>query len=278
MWKTHALLRLIILIAQSTRLALAEEYKAFVAPVGNAPQGVRYAMHNLPPRDSSKCANSCAHMGYSNMGSPVCCPVNAACALDQVGNVACCPDNSVCTGTIAAPNNQPTAVAAAAAAPSSAMAPTAAPSASISHAISGTSVVPNSYYPYPVLPTTFAGADDCSSSYTACQAESAKCTGFIEGGGGYGVTVAGQGGVITQQGVLAPASAEAICSSLSMEACHGLNVGMCSTFGGAAKPSAGGNFVVGSQTSSGGAAPTRCAVMYGLGLGMAVGIAGQVVG
>ena len=142
--------------------------------------------------------------------------------------------------------------------------------------------MPNSYYPYPILPTTFAGADDCSSSVTACSAESAKCTGFIEGGGGYGggygVTVAGQGGVITQQGVMAPASAEAICSSLSMAACHGLNVGMCSTLGGAAKSSGGGNFLVGSQTSSGGAMPTRCAAIYGVGLGMAVGIAGQVVG
>lgn len=259
---------------RAAHLTLAEEYEAFVAPLGNAPQGVRYAMHNLP-RDDSKCANSCAHMGYSNMGSPVCCPKNAACALDQVGNVACCPQNSVCTGTIAAPKGPATVAAAAA---SSAVAPTAAPSVSISHAISGTSVVPNSYYPYPVLPTTFAGADDCSSSYTACQAESAKCTGFIEGGGGYGVTVAGQGGVITQQGAMAPASAEAICSSLSMAACHGLNLGMCSTLGGMAKSSAGGNFVVGSQTSNGAAAPTRCAAIYGVGFGMAVGIAGQVIG
>ena len=254
-------------------LSFAEKYAAFIAPVGNAPQGVRYAMHNLP-RGDSKCANSCATMGYSNMGPPVCCPQNAACALDQVGNVACCPDNSVCTGTIAAPNSQTTGAAAAA---SSTTAPTGAPSASISHAISGTSMIANSYYPYPVLPTTFAGAVDCSSSYTACQAESAKCTGYIEGGG-YGVTVGGQGGIITQQAAVAPASAEAICSSLSQEACHGLNVAMCSTLGGAAKATAAGTFVVGSQTSSGKAAPTRTAVIYGIGLGIAVGIAGQVIG
>ncbi len=98
-------------------------------------------------------------------------------------------------------------------------------------------MVPNSYYPYPVLPTTYTGSDDCSSSYTACQAESAKCTGFIEGGG-YGVTVGGQDGVITQQAALGPSSAEAICSSLSQEACHGLDVSMCSTLGGAAKATA----------------------------------------
>ena len=254
--------------------SLAEDYAAFIAPLGNAQQGIRYAMHNLP-RGDSKCPNPCATMGYSNMGPSVCCPQNAACALDQVGNVACCPDNSVCTGTIAAPNSQTTGATAAA---SSTAAPTGAPSASISHAISGTSTVANSYYPYPVLPTTFAGAADCSSSYTACQAESAKCTGFIEGGGGYGVTVGGQGGIITQQAAIAPVSAEAICSSLSQEGCHGLNVAMCSTLGGAAKATAAGSFVVGSQTSSGGAAPTRGAMMYGIGLGMAAGIARQVVG
>ena len=251
----------------------AAEYEAFMAPLVDAPQAIR-AMHNLP-RGNPKCAHPCATMGYSNMGPPVCCPKNAVCALDQVGNVACCPDNSVCTGTIAA-SNGPTGGAAAAT--STTEAPTGAPSASISHAISGTSMVPNSYYPYPVLPTAYTGADDCSASYTACQAESAKCTGFIEGGG-YGVTVGGDDGIITQQAALGPSSAEAICSSLSQEACHGLDVSMCSTLGGAAKATAAaGSFVVGSQTSNGGAVPTRRAMMYGLGFGMAVGIAGQVAG
>lgn len=150
---------------------------------------------------------------------------------------------------------------------------TAAATAAVTHAISGSSTLSNQYYPFPVIPTTFANAADCSTSFSSCQAESAKCTGFVEGGG-YGVTIAGQGGQITQQAALAPASVEAICSSLSQEACHGLQLLQCSSLGEATATGAGGSFVV----SSTNAAPTRCAALYGLGVGMAVGIAGQVAG
>ena len=90
-----------------------------------------------------------------------------------------------------------------------------------------------------------------------------------------GVTVSGPGGGVTQQGAIAPASAESICSSLSAEACHGLVLTQCSTLGGAAKTAAAGTFVEGSAN----AAPTRCAAaLYGVGMGVAVGLAGQVVG
>ena len=89
-----------------------------------------------------------------------------------------------------------------------------------------------------------------------------------------GVTVSGPGGGITQQGAIAPVSAESICSSLSAEACHGLQLSQCSTLGGAAKTAAAGTFVEGSAN----AAPTRCAaVLYGVGVGVAVGVAGQVM-
>lgn len=87
------------------------------------------------------------------------------------------------------------------------------------------------------------------------------------------VTISGPGGGVTQAGAMMPASAESICSSLSVEACHGLSLAGCSTLG----ASAGGNsFVVGTAN----AAPTKCAGLYGMGvgLGVAVGLAGQVVG
>lgn len=91
------------------------------------------------------------------------------------------------------------------------------------------------------------------------------------------MTVSGAQGGITQQGAMAPASAEAICSSLSQEACHGLNLVMCSTLGGAAaKATNAGSFVVGSATGNV-AAPTNHAGVYGIGIGMAIGIAGQVM-
>ena len=90
-----------------------------------------------------------------------------------------------------------------------------------------------------------------------------------------GVTVSGPGGGITQQGAIAPASAESICSSLSAEACHGLALTQCSTLGGAAKTAAAGTFVEGSANT----APTRCAgALYGVGMGVAVGLAGRVMG
>lgn len=88
-----------------------------------------------------------------------------------------------------------------------------------------------------------------------------------------GVTVSGPGGGITQQGAIAPVSAESICSSLSAEACHGLQLTQCSTLGGAAKTAAG-TFVEGSAN----AAPTRCAAaLYGVGIGVVVGVVGQVM-
>lgn len=226
---------------------------------------------NMLQRDD-KCGNSC-----SGMGENVCCGKKASCALDSAGNVACCPFNAVCTGAISPPTGASlvTAKGATSGAAATGVPPTAAPSAIVSHAISGTSTVPNSYYPFPVAPTTFANAGDCSSTFSGCQAESAKCTGFIEGGG-YGVTINGVGVGVTQQGGMPPASAESICSSLSQAACHGLKVEMCSTLGGSAMATSDTNaFVLGS--SSKGAAPTRCLGVYGVGVGIAVGIAGQAV-
>ena len=90
-----------------------------------------------------------------------------------------------------------------------------------------------------------------------------------------GVTVSSPGGGITQQEAMAPASAEFLCSSLSVEACHGLALTQCSTLGGAAKTAAAGTFVEGSANT----APTKCAaVLYGVGMGIAVGLAGNVMG
>jgi len=88
------------------------------------------------------------------------------------------------------------------------------------------------------------------------------------------VTIAGPGGGVTQEGAMPVASAESICSSLSVEACHGLALTQCATLGGASGIAAG-NFVVGSAN----AAPTKCPMaLYGMGVGMAVGVAAQVVG
>ncbi|MCJ1450390.1 hypothetical protein MMC28_000721 [Mycoblastus sanguinarius] len=244
--------------------ALTTEYSPFLSPsIEQSFQFHNGINLNLFRRDS-KCPTSCSSMGGS--GSGICCGKKTQCAIDEAGNVACCPDNAACTGTISVPGATPTGV------PAAGTVKAASPAA-MTHAITGGSTVANSYYPYPYLATTFQNAAECTSSYSSCQFESAKCTGALEGGG-MDVTVSGLGGGVTQQGAMAPASAESICSSLSAEACHGLALTQCSTLGGAAKTS-GGSFVVGGSAN---AAPTRCAALYGMGVGMAVGLAGQVVG
>ena len=251
-----------------SHLTRAAEYQPFAPGLPEDAIQDDFGNFGFFRRSDSKCGTSCAGMGEN-----VCCGKKSVCALDQAGNVACCPINAACTGTISVLGEAAITSGGA----NTAAAPTAAPSGAISHAIKGSSTIANSYYPYPVLPTTYANAGECSSSFSGCQAESAKCTGFIEGGG-YGVTIAGGGGGVTQQGAMEPASAEAICSSLSQQACHGLQLSMCSTLGGgSSKPSAAANSFVAGDDSAG-AAPTRCFGLYGVGVGMAVGIVGQMVG
>ena len=238
--------------------ALAAEYTNFIASSSDDYTRLEFLMNSDLFRRDSKCAVSCSSVGNSR----ACCPKNTNCALDTVGNIACCPSHAECTGTVGPLAGPSTGT------------PTMGNAAAITHAITGTSTIPNSYYPFPVLPTTYANAAECTNSYSSCQLESAKCTGVLEGGG-MAVTVSGPGGGITQQGAIAPASAESICSSLSAQACHGLALTQCSTLGGAAKTAAAGTFVGGNAN----AAPTRCAAaLYGMGMGVAVGLAGQVMG
>ena len=88
------------------------------------------------------------------------------------------------------------------------------------------------------------------------------------------VTISGPAGGVTQAGPMPVSSAESICSSLSVEACHGLALTQCSTLDGA-KQTAAGTFVGGGVAN---AAPTMGPLMYGMGVGVALGLAGQVVG
>ena len=243
--------------------ALAGQYSAFIASSTDHSSRLEGLINVDLFRRDSKCPNSCSSVGNSK----ACCPKKTNCALDEVGNIACCPDNADCTGTVGPAAGASTVSPVAGSS-------TTASAAAITHAITGSSTVANSYYPFPILPTRYANAAECTTSYSSCQLESAKCTGVLEGGG-MGVTVSGPGGGITQQGAIAPASAESICSSLSAEACHGLALTQCSTLGGAAKTAAAGSFVEGSANT----APTKCAAaFYGVGMGVAVGLAGHVIG
>ncbi len=242
--------------------ALATQYSPFLAPNTNPASNFKGLINLDLFRRDSKCPTDC-----SAMNSQACCPKNTNCAVDGAGNIACCPHNAACTGNLGEGG------AAATAAPASGGKTNTANAAAITHAIAGGSTVANSFYQYPYLPTTYANAAQCTSSFSSCQLESAKCTGMLEGGG-MAVTINGPGGGVTQEGAMPVPSAESICSSLSVEACHGLALTQCATLGGAGGTAAG-RFVVGSANS----APTRCPMaLYGMGVGVAVGVAAQVVG
>jgi hypothetical protein len=94
------------------------------------------------------------------------------------------------------------------------------------------SYVSNAYFAFPVIPTSFSNAAACSSALTDCSENGKACVSALAGGNaGYGVTiqVPGQGGttVAQAQTTLPSATATAICSTLSLQGCHGLSNGLC---------------------------------------------------
>ncbi|KAI4223141.1 MAG: hypothetical protein L6R36_005644 [Xanthoria steineri] len=101
------------------------------------------------------------------------------------------------------------------------------------NANAGGMTVPNPYYPYVVLPTTYPNAEACSSAFSSCRSEFTKCTNSLTASGN-GVTVSGALGGITAQPALNAASAGAVCSSLSTVACYNLGLGNCPMYGTAA--------------------------------------------
>lgn len=208
---------------------------------------------------------NCAAAGYpscDNLGHPdICCRTNEVCSADQANHVACCRLGAACTGTISAgiPGTAtvPTTVFA------STTTTTVPPTGSFQQtgvAPTGQSYLPNQYYPlFGVIPTTYSNAAACSSAYTTCQRDAQQCTSALANGvPGVTVSAPGGGATITAIASLGQVSASAICSSLSSQACSGLIVEACASFGNAAM--------------------TRCAPMYGVGAGVAVGIAGQLLG
>ncbi|KAB5579923.1 hypothetical protein GE09DRAFT_1254221 [Coniochaeta sp. 2T2.1] len=207
-------------------------------------------------QDNSGClANfySCAAtQGAAFQG--ICCANGQVCGLDAANQPACCPAGAVCTGT----------------APQSFSPPSTA---------TAISYVPNAYFSFPYAPTSFPDPGACSSAVGACSNNYAACTSRLAGlagGGAGGVTVVaggstvvgGQGGVTT---TLPAESASSVCSSLSSQACGGLQNGWCNNAGVTT-----GGFVIG--TGSGNAAAARQTGAIGMGMGMGVVMVGVGVG
>lgn len=208
--------------------------------------------------------NACATGYYAcaNQNAPgLCCPRTAICTADLNSNVACCPQGSTCTGTLGAPAGP---------------AQTASPGSSfvlatttqnpfvqqttVSNAAAG-STVPNAFYPFPIIATTYTNAAACSAAYTGCQTNAASCTTALANGA-QGVTVVAPNGgaTITAVPSVGLQSAQSICASLSLVACSGLQVEACRSFGGEGSPA--------TRVNCGG---------YLMAGGVAVGIAGQLL-
>jgi hypothetical protein len=220
----------------------------------------------LLKRQGTNCAS-----GWSaciNIAQPgICCRNDQICAPDGAGHAACCPKGAACTGTIV-PIGQATSSISVTQTTATTTGAFGTPTATgtepfvqnPSSAIRST--VSNQFYPFPIIPTTYTNAAACSSAYTSCQSDAASCTAALANGA-QGVTISAPNGGVTQTAVLSvgPQSANSICSSLSQEACSGLQVEACTAFD-AGVPAA---------------APTRCAGVYRVGAGVALGLAGQLL-
>lgn len=149
--------------------------------------------------------------------------------------------------------------------------------------------MPNSYFSFPYVATSFPNAGACSAAVSQCSRNFDTCSSELAsgrdgggggGGGNYGVTIVvpGGGGTTVAPGnggggggdPLGSASATSICSSLSSEACGGLSGDMC-TNGGKSE----GGFYIGTGAENAAARPTGAC--HGLGL-RAAGVVAAGVG
>lgn len=259
-----ALVAVGLLCTSTTRAAAAPNaFADFVIPLAIQDNSTIAATDELNAdllRRQGSGSNEC-DSGYAaciNLGAPgLCCRTNQVCSADAANNVACCPLGAACTGTI-----DPLDPVIVTATPTVTTQPLAPPAGSFDQTggPATRSWVPNEYYPFPAIPTTYTNAAACSRAYSTCQEDAADCTSALANGQP-GVTISGPNGgaTITAIASLGQVSASAICSSLSQRACSGLIVEACASFGGD------------------NAARTRCAPMYGVGAGVAVGLAGQLL-
>lgn len=262
----------LVAVTISSAATSAEGQPAYASPL-------RYSNypHNLFKRQG--CPGGLSNCGaFGNTGA--CCPTDQTCAEDENGNVACCPIGAACTGTIGEATNAEVGAEntdAVLLGDPSASSPTPPPNAPTSSGFrfpSPTnddnpsppqSTVANAPFPFAIVPTTFENAAECSSYATSCSQQYESCVETL-GAGVNGVTVAGGGAGITVNNQPSPvAGARSICTSLSSEACFGLQTDLC--------PQYGTSFVAGAVPRV-----TACPrLIYAAGAGAIAGAAGAVI-
>ena len=211
--------------------------------------------HELLRRNSYCDANYNSCSTFAAQYSGACCTSGTICTTDQANNLACCSKGATCTGTLGT-----TGV------------PGATTTTGATTTATGTaSFVPNAYFPFPVIPTSYINSAACASAISVCSVNYGICTNDLTGQG-YGITISGPDGAgVTQAPTAAnvgAASATSICSSLSSQACGGDYTSNCAQYGTAT--TTGGVFVVGTNAA---ARPNMgnmaaAGVVAGVGLGM----------
>ena len=200
----------------STGLSIETERLPFSPPQPTGNHARALDVLRILKRSDNNCP--AGHNPCTNMDSPdVCCKQGSRCSRDANDHIACCPTGASCTGSLPTSSNSDG---------NSFKFPSTASATHTTGAndatLTGSTI--QGEYPFVNIPTSFPNGGVCSSYYSLCQSEYTGCLSKL--GGGYAVTVGGEGGGVTREG--AP-SAVATCSSLSMEACHGLHLGYCDT-------------------------------------------------
>ncbi|KAL4860410.1 hypothetical protein BDV12DRAFT_209512 [Aspergillus spectabilis] len=225
--------------------ALSLEPLPFDSPVTASPETNKraYDILQLLKRDGNCPGGYSPCDNLDNAG--VCCRTDSICTSDEANHIACCPSGASCTGTLTGSSS------------GGFQFPSATPTDDDdepTNTLSGSTL--DGAYPFLVVPTSFSDADVCSSYYDRCESDYTRCITHL--GGGYGVTVTGGGADFTQTG--GATGAVATCSSLSQEACHGLNLGVCGNYAGG--------------TDGAGSRGGRTTSLEDLVLGLVVGVAG----
>lgn len=102
------------------------------------------------------------------------------------------------------------------------------------------------------IPTSYANAQLCETAYSVCQQQSSACFSSLGGVNGVTVSVIGGGGTTVNGGGSAQTvtNAAGVCSSLSSQACYGIQEAQCTNFG-TGGGSAGGVVSTGSGNDAG---------------------------
>jgi hypothetical protein len=219
--------------------------------------------NDLVARQNNACATN--YYACAALNAPgLCCPSTAICSADINRVVGCCAQGSRCTGTLGAPNLSATSTPTTTTSPFVLASPTPTtntPFVQSPPTGGAPSTVQNAFFPFVYIPTTYANAAACSSAYTGCQSAAASCTTALANGAmGVAISAPNGGATITAVPSVGLQSAQSICASLSAQACYGLQVEACRSFGG----------VVGR------AAPTRGGCV-GAVVGAGIVVAGQML-